>query len=135
MLGNSFEVGFVLENASGSNFTAPGFEGFEVIGGPNHASSFQMINGKTTQSSTISYYLQPKETGAYTIGPASIVADGEEQQTEGITVYVLPNPEGIQQQAQPRQRSAWDDFFDNPVQPQRPVAPRKPKKKRKVYKL
>ena len=61
LLGNFIEVKFILENAKAGNFTPPEFEDFQVVGGPNHASSYSMINGETTQSTTISYYLEPKD--------------------------------------------------------------------------
>ena len=55
--GGKFRVQFILNTQNVSGFNAPDFKGFEVIYGPatSSQSSFQMINGRTSQSSNIIY--------------------------------------------------------------------------------
>src|SRR5574344_2964736 len=50
--GGKFRVQFTVNTQNVSNFVAPDFRGFEVIYGPatSSQSSFQMINGRTSQS-------------------------------------------------------------------------------------
>ena len=55
--GDQFRVRFTISSQNVSNFNAPDFKGFEVIYGPatSRQSSIQIINGRTTQSSSITY--------------------------------------------------------------------------------
>ena len=102
LMDNYFEVKFMLENANGQNFEAPDFsEHFNVVSGPNFSTSMSMVNGNVTQSMTITYYLEPKEIGAYYILPASVEANNKILETAPLEVLVVPNPDGIKQ-APPR---------------------------------
>jgi len=94
LLGNYFELKFTVENARGS-FVPPDFSGFELVGGPNQASSFSMINGVVTNSSSYTYYLEPLHEGLLYIEPASIDIDGKIMETPNLEIVVLPNPDGI----------------------------------------
>ena len=79
--GGKFRVQFTVNTQNVSNFMAPDFKGFEVIYGPatSSQSSFQMINGRTSQSSSIiySYVVLCTNPGTYTIGSASVQVDGK----------------------------------------------------------
>ena len=76
-LGDIFEVKFTLKNASGARFSPPSFADFAVVGGPNRMNSMTMINGVATNSETISYVLQGKQEGKFSIGSASITVKGQ----------------------------------------------------------
>jgi hypothetical protein len=102
LMDNYFEVKFVLENADGQNFEAPDFnENFKVMSGPNFSTSMSIMNGAVSQSMTITYYLEPKDIGAYYILPASVQAEEKVLETVPLEVVVVPNPKGIKQ-APPR---------------------------------
>jgi hypothetical protein len=145
LMSNYFEVKFILENANGQNFEAPDFsQHFHVVSGPNFSSSFSMVNGDMTQSMTITYYLEPRDIGAYYILPASVEANGKVLETTPKEVLVVPNPEGIRQ-TPPRQQhmqlfdwgSPFDGSFDfslpqpKQLQPPPPPPGDKPQKKKK----
>ena len=53
--GAQFRVSFTVNTQDVSNFSWPGSDGFSIDYGPSRSSqsSFQMINGRTTQSSSI----------------------------------------------------------------------------------
>jgi len=122
-LGNAAEVHFVIENNNDVKFLGPDMEICNIISGPNHSSSFSMINGEASQSLTISYLVKPEEVGEIEIGSA-IFTDGEnEYYTTPFSLVILPNPDGIKQNPQ------WpENAF--------PVFPKKePKPKRKLYKM
>jgi hypothetical protein len=70
------------------NFSAPDFNNFLVISGPNQSTSMQIINGAVSSQVSYSYYLQPKSTGKYTIGSASIVYDDKTYKTNPLTIEV-----------------------------------------------
>ena len=133
LLGNHFEVKFTLENTSGSNFQAPSFEGFNVVGGPNQASSFSMMNGATTQSVTYSYYLEPVDIGNFYIDPANVETEEGILETAPLEVIVLPNPDGIKQT--PKRERRHFDFFDFSYPKGQEEKKQKPKKKRKIYRI
>ncbi len=112
LMDNYFEVKFILENANGKNFEAPQFDNFNIVSGPNFSSSYSMANGEITQSMTITYYLEPKEVGAFYILPASVETGGKTLETSPLRVLVVPNPDGIKQ-APKRQSRQLFDMFDS----------------------
>lgn len=93
--GGKFRVQFTVNTQNVSNFSAPDFKGFEVIYGPatSSQSSFQMINGRTSQSSSIiyTYVLLSESPGTFTIGSASVQVDGKAVKSKPVQVRVLPS--------------------------------------------
>ena len=87
-IGQRFQITFTI-NAGGGNFTPPDFGTFGVLSGPNQSSSMQVINGRTTQSFTISYILVSTKKGEYKIPPAAINVKGKVQKTEPISIKVV----------------------------------------------
>ena len=77
-MGEQFRLTYVL-NQRGENLKLPELENFEILFGPSTSSStsMQIINGKTTRSSTFSYtfIVQATKTGKFTIPPATIEVD------------------------------------------------------------
>lgn len=92
--GGKFRVQFTVNTQNVSSFIAPDFKGFEVIYGPatSSQSSFQMINGRTSQSSSIiyTYVLLSDVQGTYTIGSASVQVEGKTVRSKPVQVRVLP---------------------------------------------
>lgn len=104
--GEQFRLGFTL-NGRGSDLQLPDLSNFDVLMGPStsESSSIQMINGKTTQSSSFSYIfiLRAKKEGTFTIRPASIKVDGKTYESNSLTIQVVkgqPQPSAQQQQQQ-----------------------------------
>lgn len=93
--GGKFRVQFTVNTQNVSNFTSPDFKGFSVIYGPatSSQSSFQMINGRTSQSSSTIYtfVLLADAPGTFTIGPASVHVDGKVVKSQTAQVRVLPS--------------------------------------------
>ncbi len=144
LLGNYFQVTFTLENAKGTDFAPPTFDGFTIVSGPNTSSSMSIVNGQVSQKVSYTYYLEPRDIGNYFIAPASIVTDDTILETQPLEVLVVPNPDGVQQKLQRERRSFGFDFFGTfpRMQPefrkrpeQEKEQPSKKKKKRKVYKI
>ncbi|MDH3256995.1 MAG: BatD family protein [Nitrospinota bacterium] len=52
------------------------------------SSSFQIINGDRSSSTTYNFTLLPKETGTFTIGPATVNIGGKKHRTAPITLVV-----------------------------------------------
>jgi len=98
-LGNYFELSYTLENVKGE-IEYPALNAFEILSGPNVASSFSIINGKSTSSYTYSYRLMPKEVATIKINPVQCKTENGILESEAIIIVVLDNPEGIQQHSQ-----------------------------------
>jgi hypothetical protein len=97
--GETFQVSYTI-NTSASDFKAPAFSDFRVVGGPNHSSSMQWINGNVSQSTTYSFVLQATKEGNFTLPAASIVSGGKTIQSNTISIEVVKGqtPQANQQQ-------------------------------------
>jgi hypothetical protein len=103
-LGDQFTLSLVLSNAgtnAGSNLRPPGLGDFRIITGPNRSTSMQIINGQMSSSITYSYVLQPKNTGTFTIGAATIEAGGQTRATRPLQLEVVKGQPPKQQPADP----------------------------------
>jgi len=94
LLGNTFTLKYVLENIDG-NFEAPDLSNLNVISGPNMSSSFQFVNGASSQSISYSYTVQPLEEGEIIIDQAFVISDDQTYESDFIEINVYPNPDGI----------------------------------------
>jgi hypothetical protein len=96
LLGNYLEVKFEIINGNGK-FKAPDFAGWNIVAGPNTASSYSIINGNVKQSSSYTYYLEAPTEGNFYIGEALLSATDKEYKTPPVWIVVQDNPEGIRQ--------------------------------------
>ena len=94
-LNEPFKVEFSV-NASYSDFKAPSLSGFDVLAGPStaHGQSISIVNGSMTKSVnyTITYVLQPRNTGKYTIPAAEVTVEGRVYSTKPTVVEVAADP-------------------------------------------
>ena len=94
MVGERFQVAFE-SNAEGKNFTAPSFEGFNVLGGPftSTSSSVQIVNGSITHTTknTYTYALQAYKEGTFRIGAATLTVKGNKVSSEPFEIKVIPD--------------------------------------------
>lgn len=95
-LGNPLGLKYTIENTQG-DFEPPEFHGFDIVGGPNVASQFSMINGAVTQSTSYEYFLLPHDIGLVTISSAMLKNGEVELSSESISIVVLDNPNGVRQ--------------------------------------
>jgi len=104
-VGEQLRLTFTL-NARPSSFTPPEITNFYILSGPNQSTStsFQIINGKSSQSITITYtyYLQATTQGTFTIGPVTAVVDRKKYSSNPVTIEVV----GGQKPATSRQNQA-----------------------------
>mgnify|MGYP002859345208 CR=1 FL=1 len=100
-LDETFRIVFTAD-ARMSDFEWPGTEDFEVVWGPQRGSmsSTNIVNGKRTSShqETVTYLLQPKQTGKFTIAAATATVDKQAVSSATIQIEVVAG----QQQAQPQ---------------------------------
>ena len=92
--GDQFRLTFTVNTQKVKDFLAPSIKGFDVLMGPTRSqqSSTQIINGKVSSSSSITYtyVLMAGKEGTYTIPAASIEVDGEKVFSNALTIKVLP---------------------------------------------
>ena len=91
-LGEQFRLAFTL-NAKGQNLKLPELSDFDVLMGPStsQSSSFQIVNGVSSQSVSFSYLfiLKAKKDGRFTINPASINVNGTNVTSNSLTIEVV----------------------------------------------
>ena len=94
--GAQFRLTYTLSNADGTNFrpNSDNINGFNVLYGPSvsSSSSIQIINGKQSSNSTVSYIytLEAAKEGTFTLPGATIQVDGKTLTSKSVQVKVLP---------------------------------------------
>ena len=91
--GEQFRLTYTVNTQDVSDFRAGDIpEELEVLIGPNRSmqSSYQMINGHTSSSSSITYtyIVRATKNGSYTISPAHVVVGGKSIASNSLTVKV-----------------------------------------------
>jgi BatD DUF11 like domain len=87
-IGEVFEVKFTVENGQIKDFRPPSFGEFNVMSGPNRMNSMTIINGQSKSSETLTYVLQAKKEGVFTIGTAKVNVKGQELTSMPLNVVV-----------------------------------------------
>ena len=94
VVGDQFRLSYTVTAQKVKDFRAPSIKGFDVLMGPSRSqqSSTQIVNGNVTSTSSITftYILMANTAGEYTIGGASIVADGNQMVSNSVKIKVLP---------------------------------------------
>ena len=91
--GENFRVSYTINTRDVEEFRLGGVpEGLEVIAGPytSSQSSYQMINGHTSSSSsvTITYTLYASKNGSFTIGSSHALVNGKKLTSKGVKISV-----------------------------------------------
>ena len=120
IVGKPFQLTYTV-NQRARDLKAPQMADFEVLAGPytSTSSSTSFVNGKRTSTYTQPYThpLLAQRAGTFTIPPANIKVSGEQYQSNGVRITVLPPDEqpaagttqgGNAQQSRPSQQSASD---------------------------
>lgn len=87
-IGVPFEFQLVI-TVNASNYVPPAFKDFDVVSGPSQSQSYQTVNGVTTGQILLSYALVAKKEGKLTIGPASIIGNGQKLESAPIVVEAV----------------------------------------------
>ncbi len=116
-VGEPFRMEFALNaKPDEDSFTAPDFEGFDVIAGPavSSGSSIQIVNGSMSKSVnyTITYVLLPQSAGNVTVGAAQVSVDGTAYRTNPLLIEIVDEGAaggGRRQQTQAAERQPQAD--------------------------
>ncbi len=109
--GNYFEVTFTLENAKGNSFSAPSFDGFEVLSGPSRSTQMSVINGRTSQKMSFSYGLTILKPGKQRIGFASIRANGITYKSQPVDITAVEGKNQLSSSSKKDVAVNTGDFF------------------------
>ncbi len=93
-VGDQFRLSYTVTTQKVRDFRAPSIKGFDVLMGPSRSSqsSMQIVNGKTTSTSSITftYILMATEEGNFTIPGATITAEDNQIVSNSLHIKVLP---------------------------------------------
>ena len=93
IMGKPFQLVYQV-NQRAKDLRAPEFTDFDYIAGPytSQSSSTSFVNGKRTSTFTLTYTytLLANKEGSFTIQPATIKVDGEQYNSNGVRITVLP---------------------------------------------
>jgi hypothetical protein len=103
-VGVPFDFAIVIAVSAG-NYIAPVFKDFDIVAGPNQSNSVQYVNGAMSQQVVISYGLVAKKEGKLTIGPASIVSNGQKLETTPITIEAVKGSPAASNNSDPQYNS------------------------------
>ena len=96
--GDKFRVSYVVNTSKVSDFKVEPFKGLTELYGPSQStsSSFSMINGKTTSSSTVTftYTVMADKAGSYHLPQATVVSEGDTYKSNTPAINVLPAGSG-----------------------------------------
>lgn len=96
--GDRFRVSYVVNTNDIDDFKVDSFEGLVELYGPSKStsSSFSMVNGKTTSSSsvTFSYTVTTDKAGAFHIPAATVTSGGKTVKSASPSITVLPSGSG-----------------------------------------
>lgn len=102
--GEQFRLSFTVNTHDVTDFHLPELEGFSIDMGPSRSSqsSFQMINGRTSQSSSVTYtyILSAIKEGTFTLPSATATVSGKVYKSNRVTIKVVPATGGGGQSAQ-----------------------------------
>lgn len=97
-VGRRINVSYVVDTQDVDDIRVGEFTGFELLYGPSTSrqSSFQMVNGKATQSSSITftYVLLAQKEGEFKLPVASVDVTGKTIRSNPTTITVLPSSGG-----------------------------------------
>ena len=111
-VGEQFRLTYTVNTQNATDFRAGDIPGeLEVLIGPNRSmqSSYQMINGHTSSSSSITYtyIVCATKNGSFTIPPAHVVVGGKTIASNALNIKVSGSPQaGAGSGGSPRQPSA-----------------------------
>jgi hypothetical protein len=91
-VGEQIAVSWIV-NSGGGEFSAPSFEGFYKLMGPqtSYSSSTQIINGKVSRETTYTYvyYIQATREGKFVLAPATFVHKNKTYSSDSLRIEVI----------------------------------------------
>ena len=119
-LDETFRIVFTAD-ARMSDFDWPGTSDFDVVWGPTKgsSSSVSIVNGKrtSTHQETITYLLQPKQTGTFSLPAATASVDKKDVSSNTLQIEVVAGQPQAQQQGSGNAQQGQQGQQGQPGQP------------------
>jgi len=112
--GEQFEVAFTVSASDvngAKNFKAPAFTPFVVLSGPNQSTNMQFINGQLSGSVSFTYYLYTRQTGKFTIAPATIEYRGAALRSQPLQIEVVQGKPQTQAKEPDNTQNVADNLY------------------------
>ncbi len=110
--GEKFEVSFTVSASDvngAKNFKPPTLTPFLVLSGPNQSTNMQFVNGQMSGSVSFTYYLYTRQTGKFTVAPATIEYKGTTLKSQPLQIEVTQS----KPQAQGKEPDNTQNVADN----------------------
>ena len=108
--GDQFKLSYTVNTQDVSDFKIPSIQDFDVLYGPSRSeeSSVQIINGKVTSNSSITftYVLSTQKAGSFTLPVATVTVNGKNYRSNTLKIKVLPGGGGTSGQGGAQQGNA-----------------------------
>ena len=92
-VGEQFSIAYTINTDNVKNFHTPSLRGLDLLAGPFSStySSMQMINGRSSSSSSITYTITVMATraGTFTVSPASAIANGHSISSRTLSIKAV----------------------------------------------
>lgn len=96
--GRQIQVSYMISTQDVDNFQVGDFVGFDVLYGPSRSSSssIQIVNGKMSQSSTLSmtYVIRAEKAGTFKLPVATVKSDGNTYKSNVVSIQILDDGNG-----------------------------------------
>ncbi|NSL89367.1 protein BatD [Chitinophaga sp. Mgbs1] len=84
-----FQIQFMLENGVNvTSFNPPSFKDFEVLQGPSQMQGQSIFNGRRSEYIALTYVLQPRHVGSFTIAGAQARVNGNVVKSNPVLIEV-----------------------------------------------
>ena len=112
--GEQFEVSFIVSASDvngAKNFKPPAFTPFVVLSGPNQSTNMQFVNGQMSGSISFTYYLYTRQTGKFTIAPATIEYKGAALKSQPLQIEVTQGKPQTQAKEPDNAQNVADNLY------------------------
>ena len=112
--GEQFEVSFTVSASDvngAKNFKPPILTPFVVLSGPNQSTNMQFVNGQMSGSVTFTYYLYTRQTGRFTIAPATIEYKGTTLKSQPLQIEVTQGKPQTQGKEPDNSQNVADNLY------------------------
>ncbi len=111
-LNETLKFTITIENVVVKDFKPPQFKDFEAYG-PSQQSSYNMFNGKVTQSKSFTYTLKPTKVGDFVIDAATGKIDGKAVKTNPISIKVGEATQNTQNNTSSNGNNRGNNYSNN----------------------
>lgn len=100
-------------NEKGTNFISPDFSDFIVFGEPKTQSSFSFQEGNSSIKTAFLIEIMAKETGLYTVNPASVMVNGMKIESKEFKLNITDSEDAIESELRSLEKGEKTNLSDD----------------------